>query len=323
MTLGQPNPGVPRIIVLFSREFMQYMHIMPRQRRFLPSLSLLTAFEAALRTGSTAAAARELQLSQATISRQIASLEAQLGRTLFVRHKQRLVPTDAAVDYALDVASALDLIQRASMKVAANLGGGALSLAILPAFGTRWLAPRLGRFLTEHPGITINLSTRLRPIDFSAERFDAMIYFGRGEVADVEHLKLFDERITACAAPALLAAHPIDDLSALSRLQLFQLETRPQAWAAWFAGQGGTTPPISGMMFDQFAPMIEAAIAGLGIALLPEYLAKIEVDAGRLAPVLTECVPGTGSYWLAWPRARETYRPLVAFRDWLTSEIDA
>ena len=302
---------------------MQYIHIMSRQRRFLPSVSLLTAFEAALRTGSTAAAARELQLSQATISRQVASLEAQLGRTLFVRHKKRLVPTDAAADYAADVASALDLIQRASMKAAANLGGGALSLAILPAFGTRWLAPRLGRFVAAHPGITVNLSTRLRPIDFTAERFDAMIYFGRGDVADVEQFKLFDERITACAAPALLAAHPIPDLTALSGLQLFQLQTRPQAWAAWFAGQGGAAPAISGMMFDQFAPMIEAAIAGLGIALLPEYLARGEIDAGRLAPVLAESRPGTGSYWLAWPRARETYRPLSAFRDWLTSETGA
>lgn len=293
---------------------------MSRQRRFLPSISLLTAFEAVQRTGSTAAAAKELQLSQTTVSRQVASLEAQLGRTLFVRHRKRLVPTDAAIDYARDVASALDLIERASMKVAANLGGGALSLAILPAFGTRWLAPRLGRFLAEHPGVTINLSTRLRPIDFAAERFDAMIYFGRGDVADVEHLKLFDERLTACAAPALLATHPIDDLGALTGLQLFQLETRPQAWAAWFAGQGGDAPPVSGMMFDQFAPMIEAAIAGLGLALLPDYLARNEIGAGRLTPVLTASVPGTGSYWLAWPRARENYRPLLAFRDWLASE---
>lgn len=299
---------------------MQYMYMMSRQRRYLPSLSFLTAFEAVLRKGSTAAAARELQLSQATVSRQVAGLEAQLGRALFVRHKKRLVPTDAAADYAQDVASALDLIQRASMKVAANLGGGALSLAVLPAFGTRWLAPRLGRFVAAHPGITVNLSTRLRPIDFTAERFDAMIYFGRGDVADAEQFKLFDERLTACAAPSLLAARPISDPNALAGLQLFQLETRPQAWAAWFSGQDGIAPPISGMMFDQFAPMIEAAIAGLGVALLPEYLAQGEINAGRLAPVLKEGVPGTGSYWLAWPRARETYRPLAAFRDWLIAE---
>lgn len=284
-------------------------------------MSLLAAFEAVQRTGSTTLAARELQLSQSTVSRLVATLEDQLGRTLFVRHKKRLMATDAALDYARDVSSALDLIQRSSMKVAADLGGGALSLAILPAFGTRWLAPRLGRFLSSQPGITINLSTRIRPVDFSAERFDAMIYFGPGVRPDAAHLKLFDERITACVAPGILTRHALGTAQALAGLQLFQLETRPQAWAAWFDGQGESALPVTGMMFDQFAPMVEAAIAGLGVALLPHYLAAAEIEAGRLVSVLAPAVPGTGSYWLAWPQARSGYRPLIAFRDWLADEI--
>lgn len=293
---------------------------MSRQRRYLPSMSLLAAFEAVNRTGSTTAAAKELQLSQGTVSRLVATLEAQIGRALFIRHKKRLIPTDIAADYARDISAALDLVQRASMKAAANLGGGALSLAILPAFGTRWLAPRLGGFLGDNPGVTINLSTRLRPVDFSAERFDAAIYFGRGDLADADHLKLFDERITACVAPTSVTGRPILTVADMSRFQLFQLETRPNAWAAWFEGQGEIAPPISGMMFDQFAPMIEAAIAGLGIALLPHYLAENEIAAGRLIPVLEPAVAGTGSYWLAWPKARSTYRPLQQFRTWLESQ---
>src|SRR5690606_29392104 len=100
-----------------------------------------------------------------------------------------------------------------------------------------------------------------RPIDFAAERFDAMIYFGSGDGSNVDHIKLFDERLTACMAPSLAASRPIARPQDLEGLQLFQLETRPQAWAAWFAGQGTKAPPISGMMFDQFAPMVEAAIA--------------------------------------------------------------
>lgn len=296
---------------------------MSRRRRYLPSISLLSAFEAVSRTGSTAAAARELQLSQGTVSRLVQSLEDQLGRTLFLRHRKRLNPTEAALDYARDVSAALDLIQRSSMKVAADLGGGALSLAILPAFGTRWLAPRLGRFLGEHPGITINLSTRLRPVDFSAERFDAMIYFGAGQAPGAEHMKLFEERLTACAAPGLLAGRPIQAPGDLTGLQLFQLETRPLAWAAWFSGQGAHAPPIAGMMFDQFAPMVEAAIAGLGVALLPHYLAETEIAQGRLTPVLMPAVSGTGAYWLAWPRMRDGYRPLIAFRQWLEREASA
>ncbi|WP_421952912.1 LysR family transcriptional regulator [Pelagibacterium sp.] len=294
---------------------------MSRQRRYLPSIGQLAAFEAVQRTGSTIAAAKVLDLSQGTVSRLVTSLEAQLGRPLFLRQNKRLVPTPAGIDYAQDIAAALDAIERASMRTAADLGGGALSLAILPAFGTRWLAPRLGAFLAAHPGVTINLSTRIRPIDFTAERFDAMIYFGSGDAPDAGHMRLFDERVTACAAPHLLANHPISEPDDLTGLQLFQLETRPRAWDAWFAGQGAAPLPVSGMMFDQFALMIEAAIAGLGVALLPHYIAQSEIAAGRLSPVFAPAVSGTGSYWLAWPPARETYRPLIAFRDWLVAEV--
>lgn len=288
-----------------------------RQRRFLPSLSLLSAFDAVIRTGTTAAASRELQLSQGTVSRLVQSLEEQLGRPLFVRQHKRLRPTDAAREYAQGVSTALDLIQRSSMKVAADLGGGTLSLAVLPAFGTRWLAPRLGQFMTENPGITINLFTRLRAIDFAIEHFDAMIYFGPISAPDDWHLKLFDERLTACIAPALAATRAIREPADLAGLQLFQIETRPNAWAAWFAGQDSPVSTISGMMFDQFAPIVEATIAGLGVALLPEYLADAEIRQGRLVPVLRRAVQGTGAYWLAWPGNSDKAPPLVALREWL------
>lgn len=151
---------------------------MATPRRLLPSISLLTAFEAVVRTGSTLAAARDLDLSQGAVSRLIQALEGQLGVPLFLRERRRLVPTDPALAYAREVGKALDLISRGSMRVRSNAGGGTLSLAILPTFGTRWLAPRLPRFLAAHPGITINLGTRLKPFDFAEEGFDAAIHFG-------------------------------------------------------------------------------------------------------------------------------------------------
>ena len=151
---------------------------MATPRRFLPSLSLLAAFEAVCRTGSTLSAADDLDLTQGAVSRLIQNLEAQLGVTLFLRAGRRLKPTEAALAYARDVVKALDLISRGSMRVRSNTGGGTLSLSILPTFGTRWLAPRLPQFLAAHPGVTINLGTRLRPFDFEEEGFDAAIHFG-------------------------------------------------------------------------------------------------------------------------------------------------
>lgn len=293
---------------------------MSRQRKFLPSISLLSAFEAVLRTGSTAAAARDLNLSQGTISRLVQNLEMQLDRPLFVREKKRLIPTAAGIEYGKDISKALDLIQRSSMEFVANPEGGLLSLAILPAFGTRWLAPKLADFLTANPGITINLATRIRPFHFETDSFDAAIHFGQNNWIDAGHLKIFDERLTACASPELLLNKPIKCVADLQAHQLFQLETRSSAWAVWFEGQGGKSLPVRGMLFDQFALMIQSAIAGLGIALLPEYLAAHEIARGRLVPILKPAIEGTGSYWLAWPNKRAQYPPLEAFRDWLATQ---
>ena len=290
---------------------------MGRSRRFLPSVRMLAAFEAVLRTGSTAAAARDLNVTQGAASRLIQELEQQLGRRLFERSRQRLHATPAALAYGADVSRALDLIERAGVQFAANPGGGVLSLAILPAFGTRWLAPRLGQFLNGAPGVTVNLASRLRPFDFAFEGFHAAIHFGADDWPSALHMKLFDERLTACASRALLAAHPIRSAEDLLTVQRFQIETRPNAWAAWFAGQGSPAPPSHGMLFDQFATMTQAAVSGLGVALLPDYLAATEIGEGRLEPLLKRGVEGTGAYWLVWPRSANDYPPLQAFRLWI------
>jgi DNA-binding transcriptional LysR family regulator len=293
---------------------------MATPRRLLPSISLLTAFEAVIRTGSTLAAARDLDLTQGAVSRLIQNLEAQLGVTLFLRDRRRLVPTDHALAYARDVGKALDLISRGSMRVRSNTGGGTLSLAILPTFGTRWLAPRLSRFLAVHPGVTINLGTRLKPFDFEEEGFDAAIHFGRDDWAGAGSVRLFDERLVACCAPSFLAEHPAARARDLIGLPLLQLETRPNAWARWFAHHGVEGPVPQGMLFDQFAPMIQAVIHGLGVALLPEFLAKAELADGRLVRAFGEPVGGPEAYYLVWPAVGAWYPPLQAFRDWLVAE---
>jgi DNA-binding transcriptional LysR family regulator len=289
-------------------------------RRLLPSLSLLAAFEAVCRTGSTLAAARDLDLSQGAVSRLIQNLEAQLGVALFLRDGRRLVPTETALAYARDVVKALELISRGAMRVRSNTGGGTLSLSILPTFGTRWLAPRLPRFLAAEPGVTINLATRLRPFDFEQEGFDAAIHFGAENWPNAGFMKLFDERLVATCAPEFLACHPVGAAADLLRVPLLQLETRPSAWQNWFAQHGVTGKLPYGMLFDQFAPMIQSAISGLGVALLPEFLAKGELADGRLVATWGDPTPSDGSYFLVWPRAGENYPPLRAFREWLAEE---
>ncbi|MCZ0963612.1 LysR family transcriptional regulator [Paracoccus benzoatiresistens] len=292
-----------------------------RLRRYLPNLSLLLAFDGLMRCGSVTGAARELGLTQSTVSRLVQTLEEQLGQPLFLRHRRRLIPTDAASRYHQDVSAALDLIQRGSMSLIANPEGGSINLAVLPTFGTRWLAPRLPAFMTRHPGILVNLTTRFQSVSFSTEPFDAAIIYHQGETMQDHSLRLFDESLTACASPAFLAAHPISEPDDLTSLVLLHLQTRPDAWADWFRGQGAQAMPSGGMVMDQFSMMIQAAISGLGVALLPDYLARQEIAEGHLLPILRPAVPGRGAYLLVWPRTQAESRPLVHFRDWLAAEV--
>ena len=288
-------------------------------RRYLPSIPALMALEALDRLGTASAVAAEMALTQGAVSRQIQALEGQLGVVLVRREKQRMHLTPAARDYVTEVRKALKTIYDASLSLRANPQGGALNLAILPAFGMHWLAPRLARFAAAHPEVTVNLSTRLRPFDFAPTAFDAAVHYGRQDWPGVSFLKLMDEDILAVAAPSLLAA-PAPTPEALLALPLLQLDSRTGDWGRWFAhhGRPGLRPPA--MLFDQFATMTQAAVHGMGLALLPTFLIGAELAQGRLVPAFGPAVPALGAYYLVWPEARPARAPLASFRDWLATE---
>lgn len=289
-------------------------------RRLLPSMPALLALEALDRLGTASAAAAELNLTQGAISRQLQALEGQLGTPLARREKQRLILTPAAQDYAAEIRAALSQLSRAGQRLTRNPHGGRLALAILPAFGVHWLAPRLADFAASHPQVTLTLSTRLRPFDFADEDVDAAIHFGRADWPGADHLHLLTEDVQAVAAPALVTPPPQSPQDLLAR-PLLQIESRLGAWPRWFAAHGLPGQRVTGMVFDQFATMKEAAIHGLGVALLPSFLIGPDLAAGRLVPAWGGPVPGQGSYWLVWPEGRRPRPPLAAFRDWLAGQV--
>ncbi|MCZ4351333.1 LysR substrate-binding domain-containing protein [Roseovarius aestuarii] len=292
-------------------------------RRFLPSIASLRALEALDRLGSATAAAEALSQSQSAVSRQLQSLEEQLGASLIRREGRGMRLTPQGGEYAQAVRGALNQIARASMKAALNPAGGSLSLAILPTFGMRWLVPRLPDFARIHPEVTINLSTRLRAFDFDAEGFDAAIHFGRADWPGTQAIKLHPEQVVAVCAPALLDAHSITSAQDLLTLPLLHIETRPEAWPAWFATQGIDAPRVPGTVHDQFSTITQAALHGLGVALLPDYLAAHDLAAGRLTPVWGGPTPSPGAYWLVWPVSKAEDGALRKFRDWIQGQIGA
>ena len=294
---------------------------MTTSRQFLPSISSLRALEAFERLGNVTNAADELALTQSAVSRQLQALESQMNVTLFVREKKRLWLTPAGKVYAAEVRDALLKISKASLRLKANPSGGRLNLAILPTFGMRWLAPRLPDFVAKHPEITINLSTRVAAFNFESEHFDAAIHFGTGNWPNTEHLTIMTETVVPVCAPQLLQKYRTKSIQDILAAPLLHLEDRPNAWEQWAALRSVDSGKLTGMLLDQFTTMTQAAIHGLGFALLPEFLIQQELQEGRLVVAIEGKTRSIGKYYLVWPKSKSEYMPVVAFREWLAGQI--
>ena len=291
------------------------------KRRFLPSISALMCFEAVARLGSATEAAAELSLTQSAVSRQLKTLEGQLGVQLVARRGRVLTLTPTGESYVTELRDILRRLTQASIAARTAPSGGPFNLAILPAFGMHWLAPRLRDFAQAHPEVTVNLSTRLETFDFRNSPFDAAIHFGREDWPGVQYMPLMPETVVAVASPALVSA-PFEDPRDILSYDLMHLDTRPRGWVRWFRSLDidATLPP--GMVFDQFSTMAQAAIHGLGIALLPTFFADPYLANGQLVLASPHTTQSIGSYFLVWPEDRADNPALTAFRAWLRHQTD-
>jgi LysR family transcriptional regulator, glycine cleavage system transcriptional activator len=289
------------------------------QRRLFPGMSALMAFDALARTGSFTGAARDLSLTQGAISRQVAALEAQLGVTLVDRRGRQGGLNDAGRAYAARVRAALDLLGQGALEARGQAPESGLRLAILPTFGTRWLMPRIPGFVRRHPEITLQFATRIGWFDLRGAGVDAAIHSGPGEWAGGRLTMLMQERVVPVAAPSLARA-----TADWTQLPLLALSSRPQAWASWRAERGLTGPtPAPAMRFEQFATLAQAAAGGLGLALMPAFLIRPELDSGALVALDEERPSGSG-YWFVEREpipGEPDKRPVAQFRDWLLTEI--
>lgn len=289
-------------------------------RRFLPPMSVLCAFEAAARLGSFTAAAAELSLTQSAVSRQIRALEGTLGAELFVRERQTVRLTLAGEAYAHEVREALTRLSGATLGFKANPRGGTLNLAILPTFGTRWLAPRLPRFIADNPGVTINLVTRLAPFDFKMEAVDAAIHYGLPDWQGAHMDFLLPETVVPACSGRLKESYGFRRPADLLAAPLLHLVSRADAWERWFRAHALHDVGAHGMLVDQFALATQAAMADLGVALLPRFLFRSELRRGDLVEAIDAPMRSAEAYYLACPDGRAAHPPLRAFRHWLKQE---
>ncbi len=292
-------------------------------RRLLPSTSALAAFEAVSRLGSFTAAARELSLTQGAISRHIVALETLLGTALFERGRRGVALTAEGAAYATRITEALSIIRTASLDVMTKRHGSTLNLAVTPTFGMRWLMPRIRSFLDAHPEVSLNFVNRIGQFDFAVEGIDAAIHIGAADWPGADCVLLMHETVAPMCSPAFLRDNPVGGAADLARLPLLHMASRPGAWEQWFESIGLAAPPARGMRFDQFGAVAQAAIAGIGVALLPVFLVRQEIEAGQLVKAVDHPMRSRSSYYLVMPRSKPVEGPLVQFRNWLQAEIDA
>lgn len=291
-------------------------------RRKIPSSDWLIAFETAARHQSFTRAAEELALTQSAVCRQIAALETYLGAQLFHRIKKRVTLSEAGQIYARQVRENLKRIEHDTLSLMAHRGaGGVLELAVIPTFATKWLIPRLGDFHARHPAITLDLTTRAEPFLFTDTPFDAAIHFGDpvwpGALAEY----LFGEEMIPVCSRALLNDARTLTAETLAKMPLLHQSARPEAWSDWFAAAG--LPNINAMggpRYELFSMLVEAAKAGLGVALVPHFFVLDEIESGELVIPSPHVLHNQRNYYLVYPENRAGSASLQAFSEWLREQ---
>lgn len=292
-------------------------------RRYLPSTSQLLAFSAVVRLGNLSKAADELCLTQGAVSRQIATLEQRLGIKLFNRVRKRIRITSAGKHYAVEVDRYIAGVANATRQVVAAADGDrVLNLAVLPTFGTRWLVPRLPRFLASNPGATVSVSTCLAPFDFETQPADMAIHFGQPRWPGARLHHLLDEEMIVVCSPEYQKMLKNRKCYDLTKATLLHQSTRPSAWDDWYAKVGGAHEDVSrGPRFEHFAMAVQAAVAGMGVALIPTLFVEDELKHRHLVRLFKESLKGHGAYYLVEPEHVENSAIAQAFKRWLAGQV--
>jgi len=289
----------------------------------LPSLNGLKAFEAAARQRSFTRAAAELGVTQTAVSHQIKRLEEQLGRPLFVWRNRTLGLTETGTAYLPAVRAAFDQLREATERLRHADEKGVLTVSTLASFAVKWLVPRLGRFQAENPEIDVRISTSLALVDFARDAVDVAIRYGRGRWPGVQSSYLVKEDCVPVCSPALLAGEPpLREARDLTRHTLLRVTGDEELWRMWLTAAGVPgVEPSRGPMFDDDLAALEAAIRGLGVALMGAPIAEGDLASGHLVAPFPLALPDDAAYYIVAP-ARNAERPKVKrFHDWLLAAV--
>jgi LysR family glycine cleavage system transcriptional activator len=297
--------------------------------RSLSRLKALQAFEAAARHGSFVGAGRELNVTPAAVGQMVRSLEDWLGAPLFRRRgsgSDRLVLLDDTREALAKLYTGLDALDAALRQLKARGTSGLVTATASQAIVAKWLLPRLGAFADRHPDVVVRLDVTDRVVDLIHGEADIAIRCGAGRWPGLDATHLGDEHIIVVCAPALLPESGVVGLDWLARQTLLHDTTPPAldvfpGWKEWAAQMSVSSLRTDlGVRINASAAIIQAAIAGQGVALARGALVAQDLAEGRLTQIFADGpLPIDWAYYaVASPQALAR-PPVKVFRDWLVA----
>ncbi|WP_436023173.1 LysR substrate-binding domain-containing protein [Rhizobacter sp. LjRoot28] len=284
----------------------------------VPPLNTLRVFEAAARLESFVQAAEELHVTHGAVSRQVKQLETALGVTLFERRNRAVFRTPQAARLLEACTAAMGTLAEAMRALRAPEESSPLVVSCEPTIAMRWLIPRLARLRQRHPAHQVHLLTAGGKVDFARDRVDVALRrndFHWGEHCHAEQVA--EERMGPVCVPAL--AQAVRDGQAVP---LLHARTRPSAWPRWADVSGRPMRAAGSSQFEHFYLSLQAAGAGLGVALGSAYMVHDDLRDGRLVAPLG-FVPDGSAYVLLSPVPFDADPRRARFLAWLREEMQA
>lgn len=289
----------------------------------LPPLPWLRAFEVSARHLSFTAAAQELGLSQAAVSKQIKLLELKVGEPLFYRFPRSLGLTKAGEAFLPKVVDAFERLSAGTSEVFGTRQSDVLTIRASVGFAVNWLGKRLPDFIAKHPDISLRLISSVWNDDDTSEEFDLDIRYGDGRWPNVKSDRLTYETLQPVCAPSILESGRLRTSADLASYTLIHVLGYKEGWALWLKKAGVKyQPENTGIQVDNSLMAFELAAQGVGIALGRTSMVAKDINSGRLVAPFDLAVPvGEGFHLIARETLREEGHAAV-FRKWVL-EISA
>ena len=292
---------------------------MPAPR--IPPIHCLLSFETLARLRSVSQAAEELSVTPSAVSHRIRQLETQLGLKLFERGDFSL--TQDGNDYLAQVRPALKALAQIPGQPAAT-SGTKLRLAVTPTFSRQILLPRLALFRHAYPDVELILQVSIPLLDITAENADLEIRFGAGTYAGMEELRVLSDTVFPVCSPEYLCEFgPFDGFDSAQSVARARLIRNPlEPWQTWFRDCGIDLPePREGSQFNDVGLMLDAAVAGFGVALMRSRLGLAWIDSGRLIRLSPRAVASPHHHFVCWKPGTLDRWECAAFVDWLKQAL--